>query len=286
MKTFLSALAVLAVSAASFAPASAQSRLWQNVCGGDHSTFKLCASVSVDIDPSNRVTLRVLNLNGATGFTGAYAGGIFTQIGLDNLPTLVDAVGEDGKVLGMSGFTRLQAGTSTADTPDRWALNNNKTSGGGLKVDMVGGSGTPNNGIASNCADPSTLPDGSNQLWITKSCNPGSTGVSATPWTVGTIDPVTAAPSDGWVTFQFNITPVDRTLSQAELNNAVLYIKAQSGPNDASTNFVCANSEDQCAPTVVPEPMSMVLLGTGLAGVAGAARRRRRKQSESDEAVC
>jgi monoamine oxidase len=33
---------------------------------------------------------------------------------------------------------------------------------------------------------------------------------------------------------------------------------------------------------VVPEPMSMVLLGTGLAGVA-AARRRRRKNGQEEE---
>lgn len=53
-------------------------------------------------------------------------------------------------------------------------------------------------------------------------------------------------------------------------------------PQGIDAEFVANFSAEQTA--VVPEPMSMALLGTGLAGVAGAARRRRRKQEEEANA--
>ncbi len=236
------ALTALALALAA-TPALAQSRAW-NVCGGN--AFNTCASVDVTVSGSN-VTLRVWNLS---GFFGSYANTVFTGIGFENV----------GTAAGVSGSLTMSGPVRPGNTPSQWVIKNSKQIGGGVNLDMVStvpqGSSV-NSSIASDCANPAQLPSGSNQLWQNPCAMPG-----------GLSDP-------GWIVMNFQIT------GTWDLTNTFLLVKGQNGPNGASTECITGGSSQNCADFgVVPEPITIALLGTGLAGVGGAGWLRRRRKHD------
>ena len=255
-------------------------RLWDEYCGG--STFVFCASVQAHNNIGG-LNFDIMNLSGRNA---SNARAIITNAGLFNLEDRGIIYHFDHNTA--AGWHRSPEGqymhyTGQWDAEESAAIAHPRVAfeGEGRKFALFPRfwylSYLSPNGLVGSVGSSCGLADlpTDELLWITPTCTyeglVHSTGnASASPWLRFHV-------YDEWYSGLGSLA----TRHPYTLAGADLYLRAVD-PVTGELSEMWTGGARVNAATVTPEPMSMALLGTGLAGIAGVAWRRRRKQEGMD----
>lgn len=232
---------------ASAVPAQAQWTDMLNQCST--GAIRTCASFQAQVTNLGggraQLQIRVRNL-WAVLANGTHTGSFLAQLGVIS-PDLVNVV--NGNPLAVA----VEDATATGNPGSKWKFHASTARLGEVTWGLAAGNG---NGANGNGAIYGCLPSSPRPDYFT-TCVGGAPG--------------------GWV--QFSLTadaPID--INQLQLAWGVMGVGKQDYSLQGRT-CVAGN----CGGEVVPEPITMVLMGTGLLGI-GAARRRRRETAMGEAA--